>query len=111
MIALGHLLTTGVLAEVARGQTRNGSNRAVSASSPKRREISARMMAALAGLSLLGFALVAFVLMAGRFTRRWMKSSRIDPPLTPEQLTRDDWAHKPLTTEERRRLFGAEARS
>jgi hypothetical protein len=65
---------------------------------------SVRMTAALAGLVILGMGLVLFAWLSGKWTRRFMQS-------TPSSLresanhARDDWADKPLTAEERHRLF------
>ncbi len=55
----------------------------------------AKVLAALAGLIILGFAMVALVWLGGRATRRYMgieaKPRRRKPDINP-----DDWAHTPL---------------
>lgn len=55
----------------------------------------AKVLAALAGLIILGFAMVLLVWLGGRATRRYMgiepKSRRREPQVNP-----DDWAHKPI---------------
>jgi len=55
----------------------------------------AMVLAALAGLIILGFAMIALVWLGGRATRRYMginpKPHRREPKLSP-----DDWAHKPI---------------
>ncbi len=55
----------------------------------------AKVLATLAGLVILGIAMIVLVWLGGRATRRYMgieaKSRRRDPDVNP-----DDWAHKPL---------------
>jgi len=55
----------------------------------------AKVLAALAGLIILGFAMIALVWLGGRATRRYMgiepKPRRRDTEVNP-----DDWAHKPI---------------
>jgi hypothetical protein len=55
-----------------------------------------KVLAALAGLVILGCLLLALVWMGARFTRRYMNSSPtyVPPQRTPLDL--DDWARKPL---------------
>ncbi len=55
----------------------------------------AKVLAALAGLVILGFALIAFVWLAGRATRRYMGVTK-EPDHRPNSIQPDDWAHKPL---------------
>jgi Na+/glutamate symporter len=64
-----------------------------------------KMVAALVGIAILGFGIMAATWLGGRFTRRIVNSKSLRPALTPEQLTSDEWAKKPLTMEERERLF------
>lgn len=58
-------------------------------------QMRAKVLAALAGLVILGFGMIALVWLGGRATRRYMgiqrKSRRGDSEISP-----DDWAHKPL---------------
>jgi hypothetical protein len=56
-----------------------------------------KVLAALAGLVILGFGMVLLTWLGGRATRRYLRStthraSRITPPSAVE----DDWAEKPL---------------
>ncbi len=55
----------------------------------------AKVLAALAGLIILGFAMIALVWLGGRATRRYMgiepMQRRREPGINP-----DDWAHKPI---------------
>lgn len=55
----------------------------------------AKVLAALAGLIILGMAMIALVWLGGRATKRYMgilpKSRRRGPDINP-----DDWAQKPL---------------
>ncbi|HUG71656.1 MAG TPA: hypothetical protein VMM76_28185 [Pirellulaceae bacterium] len=55
----------------------------------------AKVLATLAGLVILGFAMIALVWLGGRAARRYMgiekKPRRREPEVNP-----DDWAHKPL---------------
>ena len=58
-------------------------------------QMRAKVLAALAGLIILGIAMTALVWLGGRATRRYMgieaKPRRREPEVNP-----DDWAHKPL---------------
>lgn len=58
-------------------------------------QMRAKVLAALAGLIILGMAMVALAWLGGRATKRYMgiepKSKRREPALNP-----DDWAEKPL---------------
>lgn len=58
-------------------------------------QMRAKVLATLAGLVILGIAMVALVWLGGRATRRYMgsetKPRRREPAINP-----DDWAHKPL---------------
>ena len=57
----------------------------------------AKVLAALAGLVLLGMAMIAFVWWGGRMTRRYMNSSSYDNRRRkPTPYYEDDWAEKPL---------------
>lgn len=67
-----------------------------------------RALAALAGLVLLGFSLVAATWIGGRMTRRYMKSGDRAPVRPVDPVFTDDWASKPLTPEERARLDSSE---
>jgi hypothetical protein len=55
----------------------------------------AKVLAALAGLIILGFGMIALVWLGGRATRRYMgiepQPRRRTPAVNP-----DDWAHKPI---------------
>lgn len=55
----------------------------------------AKVLAALAGLIILGIAMIALVWLGGRATRRYMgfeaKPRRREPEINP-----DDWARKPI---------------
>ena len=55
-----------------------------------------KVLAALAGLVILGFALVFLTWMAGRATRRYMNSGRA--PRTNTRISEHDWARPRLTT-------------
>lgn len=54
----------------------------------------AKMLAALAGLVILGFGAVILIWLGARMTRRYMHSGQPLPKTTP--LRPDDWADKPL---------------
>ncbi len=58
-------------------------------------QMRAKVLAALAGLIILGFAMIALVWLGGRATRRYMgiepMPRRREPGVNP-----DDWAHKPI---------------
>ncbi len=58
-------------------------------------QMRAKVLAALAGLIILGLAMIALVWLGGRATKRYMgiepKSRRREPDVNP-----DDWAHKPI---------------
>ncbi len=60
-----------------------------------------RVLAALAALLILGFALIAFAWWAGRFTRRYMagpsRGSRRESSRRPSE---DDWASKRLVPDD-----------
>lgn len=64
---------------------------------PKKLEgpMKAKVLAALAGLIILGFALVAFAWWGARYTRRYMDSPLLRRD-TPTRTNDDDWAEKPL---------------
>ena len=55
-----------------------------------------KVLAALAGLVILGFLLLALVWMGARLTRRYMNSSSRYVPPKRTALDLDDWARKPL---------------
>jgi uncharacterized protein HemX len=67
----------------------------------------AKIFAALAGIAIFGIGIVLLAWLAGRMTRRMLQTTEEQRQkyLTTEQLTRDDWADKPLTAEERHRIF------
>lgn len=67
----------------------------------------ARILAALAGIVIFGFCIVGLAWLGGRMTRRMLKTNEEQRQryLTTEQLIRDDWADKPLTEDERQRIF------
>ncbi len=76
--------------------------------SEQRNKARAKALAAIAGLIILGAALIAATWMGGRMTRRYMKSSE-KPIVHPiDSAFTDDWASKPLTPEERNRLESSE---
>ncbi|MBI2481755.1 MAG: hypothetical protein HYV60_24865 [Planctomycetia bacterium] len=58
-------------------------------------QMRAKVLAAFAGLIILGLAMIVLVWLGGRATRRYMgieaKPRRREPDVNP-----DDWAHKPL---------------
>jgi len=57
----------------------------------------AKVLAALAGLIILWFALIALTWLGARATRRYMKSRFDKEPLaSPSKTYVDDWAKKPL---------------
>ncbi len=57
----------------------------------------AKVLAALAGLVILWFALILFIWWGARITRRYMKSQFDKAPESkPVNIDRDDWARKPL---------------
>ncbi len=56
-----------------------------------------RVLAALAALLILGFALIAFVWWAGRYTRRYMADPRREARDRAQGVpSEQDWARKPL---------------
>jgi hypothetical protein len=63
-----------------------------------------RATAALGGLVILGLGLIAFAWLSARMTRRYMKSGERGKTTPVDSAFTDDWAHKPLTPEERERL-------
>jgi hypothetical protein len=65
-----------------------------------------KLVAAVAALAILGFGLVALTYLGGKWTRRIVNAPPLDRWEDATALVRDDWADKPLTSEERRRLFG-----
>lgn len=69
--------------------------------------VRARLIAALAGIAIFGFGIVLLAWLGGRMTRRTLQATaeQRQKYLTAEQLTRDDWADKPLTDDERQRIF------
>jgi hypothetical protein len=52
----------------------------------------AKVLAAFAGLVILGFGMVALIWLGARVTRRYMNQGRSDRP----PLDENDWARKPL---------------
>ena len=78
---------------------------------PKKKKIDgptkARVFAALAGIIIFGLGIVALAWLGGRMTQRMLKThaERQQQYLTAEQLSRDDWADKPLTLEERQKIL------
>jgi hypothetical protein len=59
----------------------------------------AKVLAALAGLVILGFGLVVLVWLGGRATRRYMRvSGRISKESPRSAPSDDDWARKPLVS-------------
>lgn len=58
-------------------------------------QMRAKVLAALAALVILGFALVVLVSLGARATRRYMNSGRSKPPVKPHGSP-DDWAEKPI---------------
>ena len=67
-----------------------------------------KAMAALASLVILGVGLIAFIWLGARMTRRYMKSGAKPPKPPLDPVFTDDWANKPLTPEERKRLASDE---
>lgn len=57
--------------------------------------LKAKVLAALAGLIILGFGMVALTWLGARFTRRYMESRHLRRDHGPT-VTTDDWAEKPL---------------
>lgn len=56
-----------------------------------------RVLAALAALLILGFALIVFAWWAGRYTRRYMAGPRRGPRASAHRgPSEQDWASKPL---------------
>jgi hypothetical protein len=63
----------------------------------------ARVLAALTGLVILGFALVILAWLGARATRRYMRSGSSDAPRRRSSLSQaveEDWAKKPITPSE-----------
>ncbi len=58
----------------------------------------AKVLAALAGLIILGFAMIALVWLGARVTRRYMNPPSYDRHLPANATSPDDWAGKPLNT-------------
>jgi hypothetical protein len=57
----------------------------------------AKVLAALAGLIIVALALVAFIWLAARVARRYMKRATNDPAPSKYASQTDDWAQKPIT--------------
>jgi hypothetical protein len=64
-----------------------------------------KLVAAVVALAILGFGLVALTYLGGKWTRRIVTEPPADHWEDAATLARDDWAEKPLTPDERRRLF------
>ena len=62
--------------------------------------LKAKLLAALAGLLILGGAMMALTWLGGRFTRRYMKSEHLQREKSPPASSPDDWARKPLVPRE-----------
>jgi hypothetical protein len=56
----------------------------------------AKVLAALAGLIILGFAMLALVWLGARVTRRYMNPPSYDRQRPDNRPSPDDWATKPL---------------
>ena len=61
----------------------------------------AKVLAALAGLVILGFGMVLLIWLGGQVTRRYMRGSG-EKRLPATRLPDDDWARKPLKETEPR---------
>lgn len=61
--------------------------------------LKAKLLAALAGLLILGGAMMALTWLGGRFTRRYMKSEHLQREKSPASSP-DDWARKPIVPRE-----------
>lgn len=64
----------------------------------------ARAMAALAGLVILGLGMLSFAWLGARMTRRYMKGGEKKQKRPVDPIFTDDWASKPLSSEERLKL-------
>jgi hypothetical protein len=58
-------------------------------------QMRAKVLATLAGLIILGIAMIVLVWLGGRATRRYM-GIEAKPRRRKSEISPDDWAHKPL---------------
>jgi hypothetical protein len=68
-----------------------------------------KVLAALTGLVILGFAMVLLTWLGGRATRRYIRSTTSrEPRFRPTSAVEDDWVEKPLVPDAKPRRKGAD---